>query len=111
MPRPANFQKYWDAHPEEVKRPRGGRPSNKPFPKNGSTQDQMLWFRDEFLKLAKAEKGAKRAPLLGQALKAALEVSKASDKPLVDPQSEYKEHLQRMIENRQEENAEAERQN
>jgi hypothetical protein len=69
MPRPAALQKWFDEHPDAKP---GGRPPgpSKMFPRHGNAQEQRIWFRDEYLRLAAAEKDAqKKARLLDKAAK------------------------------------------
>ena len=70
MPRPAALQKYWDEHPDMVKRVgrKAGIPDSTTFPEHASQDEQERWFRRQFLHLAKNETDPKeKAALLRMA--------------------------------------------
>lgn len=98
---PEAFQRYWDAHPERWHQRNSGRPRYK-FPKKGTPQQQAIWFRDEFLKLAdKIKEPRERAALLAHAFRATMQGAKAPDRASGNEDEQYREHLAKMVENQE----------
>lgn len=68
------------------------------FPEDGTTAEQMKWFRREFLELASRTVDRKeRAEYLKQAALMTMKVPEASGKANGSEAEQYREHLARLV--------------
>jgi hypothetical protein len=98
MAMPAHLEAWWREHPERwSQRPRHAHG----FPADGTTGQQIDWFRRQFLKLAdKASSTKERGDFLKLAFMATLKGENARGAD--DAMAQYQEHLARTIEQAEE---------